>query len=274
MMPAIAALVALSAAVLVAQPGTAAAQTASALDRYVSFPVTPVPFGVGERMEYKVSYGVFGGVGNGSIEVAAVDTMHGHPSYRIEMRLKGGVLFAKVNDVSQSWLDVDQLFSRRFDQNVHQVRYKRHRIIDFLPDRGIWQRVNKDESGPLATRQPLDDLSFLYHVRTIPLEVGQSYTIPRYYKDEGNPVILQVLRREEVTIPAGTFRTIVVRPIIKTDGMFSEGGEAEVFLTDDELRLPVQLKTKLSIGTINLELISWTPGTRLVSRDTSRASGQ
>lgn len=249
-------------------PAAAAAQNGSALERPVAFDVAPVPFGVGERMEYKVSYGILGGVGNGYIHVAAVDTMHGNPTYRIEMRIRGGVLFAKVDDIYKSWLDVDQLFSRRFDQNVKEVNYKRHRIIDFLPEQGIWDRINKEgESGPLAHAEPLDDLSFLFHVRTMDLEVGQTYTIPRYYKDEGNPVTLRVLRRETVELPGGTFNTIVVRPIIKTDGLFSEGGEAEVYLTDDTRRLPVQVKSKLSIGTLNLELTSYSPGMRLVTRE-------
>jgi len=234
-------------------------------------PIAPVPFGVGERMEYDVKYGIFGTIGKGVLHVTEIDTIRGNPSYHIDFTLKGGIPFAKVDDRHQSWLDVSRLISHRYDQDVDEVGYQRHRIVDFFPREGRWEqlvrRKEKDEveTGELATEEPLDDISFLYYVRTLPLEVGETYTIPRYWKDEGNPVTVQVLRREKVKLPAGEFETIVVRPIIKTKGLFSEGGEAEVFFTDDDRRLLVQLKTKVSFGTLNLVLKTFEEGTGLAS---------
>lgn len=243
----------------------AAAQTSPEHELWVDYPVRPVPFGPGERMSYKVSWGMAGEVGKSSLEVMGIDTIRNKPSYHLDLKLKGGVMFWKVDDHMQSWLDVEQLKSHRFDQNVHEVSYERHRILDFHPDSGIWRRQETNESGPLATEMPLDDLSFLYFVRTLPLEVGVEYELDRYFKDDGNPVIVRVLRKETVKVPAGEFETIVVQPLIKTDGLFSEDGEAEVYFTNDEHRVLVQLKTKLSIGTLNLQLTSWTPGTRLIA---------
>lgn len=242
----------------------AAAQTSPEHEHWVDFPVRPVPFGPGERMDFKVSWGLAGSVGESSLEVMGIDTIRDAPSYHLDFKLKGGLLFAKVDDHYQSWLDVGRLQSHRFDQNVDQMNYERHRILDFHPDSGIWRRQENDDSGPLATDSPLDDISFLYFVRTLPLEVGVEYELDRYYKDEGNPVIVRVLRKETVKVPAGEFETIVVQPLIKTDGLFSEGGRAEVYFSDDEHRVLVQMKTKFSIGTLNLQLKSWTPGTRLI----------
>jgi hypothetical protein len=243
----------------------AAAQNGPPPVRWIDHPVTPVPFGVGERMEYDVKWGILGTVGKGVLEVAAIDTIRGHPSYHFDFTLKGGVPFAKVDTRMQSWLDVSRLVSHRFDQDQDEVGYQRHRIIDFFPSERRWERVDVVESGELATDSPLDDISFLYFVRTLPLEVGASYTIPRYWKDEGNPVTVNVLRREKVKTPAGEFNTVVVQPIIKTRGLFSEGGEAEVYFTDDDRRMLVQLKTKLSVGTLNLVLRNFTEGSALSS---------
>jgi hypothetical protein len=245
-------------------PPGARAQTGSALDRWVPFAVATVPFGPGERLDYRVTFGILGTVGRSSLEIAGIDTIRGRPSYHINFRMSGAITFAKVNDYYQSWLDVERLQSHRFDQDVNQVNYHRHRILDFHPDSGIWRRIDNGDSGNLATDRPLDDISFLYFVRTLPLEVGAEYELSRYFKDEGNPVIVKVLRKERVKVPAGTFETIVVQPIIKTDGLFSEGGRAEVYFTDDANRFVVQLKTRLSIGTLNLQLLSLTPGSRLV----------
>jgi hypothetical protein len=113
----------------------------------------------------------------------------------------------------------------------------------------------------LPTDEPLDDVSFLYFARTIPLEVGQTYTFYRYYKESGNPVVLKVLRREKVRVPLGEFDTIVIQPVVRAGGLFGEGGEAEVYLTDDSRRLLVQLRSKVPVlGYLNLELVSYERG--------------
>jgi len=252
-------------ALLLAAAPVARAQGTAGSD---AAPTTPaaVPFGPGERLEYKVSVGVFGGIGNGSMEVVDVDTIRSHPTYNLRFTLTGGVPFYKVNTRLESWLDVAQLMSRRFEQDQKEGKFKRYRMFDFFPEERRWARADKDDEGELPTDLPLDDVSFLYFVRTLPLEVGQTYTFPRYFKEDGNPVIIKVLRKEKVSVPVGTFNTIVVQPIIKTDGLFGEGGEAEVYFTDDEQRILVQMRSKVPVlGHLNLVLQSYTPGERLAS---------
>jgi hypothetical protein len=62
-------------------------------------------------------------------------------------------------------------------------------------------------------------------------------------------------------VPAGKFNTIVVQPIIKTRGLFSEGGRAEVYFTDDDRRILVQLKSKVKIlKSLDMTLDGYTPG--------------
>jgi len=220
-----------------------------------------VPFGPGEKFVYRVSWGPVRGTATS--EVRGVESVRGNPSYHLSFKVQGGTLGLRVNDHQESWLDVAKLYSHRFKQDLDQPNYERLRTLDFFPAEGKWRRVEKPDSGALASTQPLDDVSFLYWSRTLPLEVGRSYEFRRYFKESGNPVVVQVLRRQRVTVRAGTFNTIVVRPLIRTSGLFSEGGEAEVYYTDDARRMIVMVKTKLSIGTMTLELQSYTPGTPL-----------
>ena len=70
---------------------------------------------------------------------------------------------------------------------------------------------------------------------------------------------IRVLRRERVRVPAGTFNAVVVQPIIKTKGIFSEKGEAQVWLSDDDRRILLQVKSKLKFGSLNLYLKSYRP---------------
>lgn len=237
------------------------AQASPAAARYA-----PVPFGVGERAQYKVVLGIVGDVGEGNLDVVDLDTVQGRPAYELRFRLKGGVPFARVDDDFHSWLDAQTLVSRRFKQDQKEVRYERKRFFEFYPEERRWRRLDANESGTLPTDQPLDDVSFLYYIRTLPLEMGKTYTLNRYFKEDGNPVTVKVLRRQTITVPAGRFNTIVVQPIIKTKGLFSEGGRAEVYFTDDDRRILVALKSRVKIlKTLDMLLESYSPGERLVA---------
>lgn len=227
----------------------------------------PVPFGPGERATFRVTYGMFGTVGEGSVEVAGIDTIRGFPTYHLKFKLKGGIRFAHVDDKQESWLDVNQLYSHRFKQDIREVRYRRLRTLDFFPQEGVYRWLERGgRVDTLASRLPLDDISFMYWARTLELQVGRSYTFNRYFKESGNPVSVKVLRRDSVTVPAGRFRTLVLKPSIRTEGLFSEGGEAELHFSDDDRRMLVYMSVKLSIGTLKLHLKDYQPGTQLSAR--------
>ena len=169
-------------------------------------------------------------------------------------------------------LDRTQLLSIWFDRNVllsdRQWPQDFYLAVDAVSDRML--RVPRGEDWPLSVTvkpakeeasvsQPLDDGSFLYFLRTIPLEVGQTYDFNRYFRPDRNPVRIKVLRKERVKVPAGTFDAIVVQPVIKTKGIFSENGHAEVWLSDDDRHIMLQLKSALSFGSLNLYLKSYSP---------------
>ena len=121
--------------------------------------------------------------------------------------------------------------------------------------------MDSGEDGTLSSSEPLDDVSFLFYARTLPLHVGDVDTIPRYFKP-GHDVILRVLRKEHITVPAGSFETIVVQPTItNAGGLFGQGGHAEVYFSDDAARTLVMLRTTLPfVGSLSLHLKEFRPG--------------
>lgn len=217
----------------------------------------PVPFATGERLQYDVKFG-FLHVGSGSMEVAGVDTVRGQAAWHTIFHVHGGTLFFKVNDRLESWIDVNHLVSLRHWQELSEGRRDRERHFEIIPERGVVVEEGKPEAPTVAA--PLDDGAFLYFVRTIPLEVGQTYEFDRYFRPDRNPVTIRVLRREHIRVPAGEFDAIVVQPIIKTKGIFSEGGRAEIWLSDDTNRIMLQMKSRLPFGSLNLYLTSYQRG--------------
>ena len=232
----------------------------------ISSDAAPVPFGPGEKSTFEVR---FGGVkvGSGSLELSGVESVRGRDTYHTLFNVQGGTFFYRVNDSYESWIDTRTLNSLLFIRQIEEGSRERAQNFEIMPERGVYiERTRQKTTTKPTVAEPLDEGAFLYFVRTVPLVVGQSYDFPRYFIPDRNPVRLRVLRKERITVPAGTFNAIVVRPVIKTRGIFSEKGEAEVWLSDDPSRKLLQLKSKLSFGSLNLYLKSYTPPTDPISR--------
>jgi hypothetical protein len=217
----------------------------------------PVPFGVGERLEYEVKFGKLR-VGSGSMEVADVQEVRGRSTWHTIFQVRGGTFFYRVNDQYESWIDRSTLNSLRFKQDLNEGRRDVERAFEIFPERAAFQE-NGEDTTQASVKNPLDDGSFLYFLRTIPLAVGETYTFERYFRPDRNPVTIKVLRKERIGVPAGEFDAIVVQPVIKTTGIFSENGHAEIWLSDDENRIMLQMKSGLSFGSLNLYLKSYRP---------------
>jgi len=210
-----------------------------------------LPFRIGEYHEYDLKFGVIS-VGSGSLSVSGPDTLRGRETLRLRYEIKGGIPLFRVHDVMESWFDAKQMLSMRFTQELKEGPKHYSRLYEFFPDEQIVLERGKPRAATVSA--PLDDASFIFFVRTLKLEVGQTLSFSRYFRPNANPVTIQVLRRETITVPAGTFSTVVVKPIIRTSGIFSEGGQAELWFSDDSAHTLIQMKAKLSFGSINLYL--------------------
>jgi hypothetical protein len=216
----------------------------------------PAPFGPGEHLVYRVKLGWFN-VGRGSLTVEGVEDVRGNTTYRAAMTMNGRATFYRLNDKYTTWFDTRLLQSWRFIRD-YKGTYTSFRHYEFYPERDQWDREDNDEFGPMLTDTPLDDISFVYYLRTLPLNVGDVYTSERYFREEGNPVQVRVLRKDRRETDAGEFNTIVVSPSFRSDGLFAEGGNAELHFTDDERRILVYMKVDMPRvpGSLTLHLQS------------------
>jgi len=211
---------------------------------------------VGERLTYDVKFSAIK-VGSGFMEVAGYENVRDVSALHVRFVVKGGTFFYKVHDILESWIDTTRFMSLRHTQELSEGSKDRERRFEFFPQRRTFTLNGAAEEPGVA--DPLDEASFLYFVRRVPLVVGQTYEFNRYFRPDRNPVRIIVLRKERIRVPAGEFNTIVIQPIIKAKGLFSEGGKAQVWLTDDSTRAMVQMKSSLPIGSLNLYLREYRP---------------
>jgi Protein of unknown function (DUF3108) len=211
------------------------------------------PFMVGETLTYSAKLGMLT-LGTGSLQVAGIDSVRGVETFRLRFRLQGGTVFYSLDDVLESYVATDGFESHRFVQDFTENNKPKHRTFEIFPDSGFYRESGKDTTFA-SPEDPLDDGAFFYFIRITPLEVGKKYVYDRYFKKDKNPVVIEVVKREKMELPDGSkVQCLVLHPVIETKGLFSKRSDTRVWLTDDERRLPVQIRSKFPFGTITLRL--------------------
>lgn len=217
-------------------------------------------FGVGEKLFYTVRYGPVA-AGTASMEVVEIVRYKGNKCFRIVSKAKSNKFFSvfyKVDDKAESWMDVYGLYSWHFEKHLREGGYTADRYIDFDQENHL--AVNGNDTIPVPEFVQ-DVLSSLYFVRTLNLKVDNSVFIDNHADRKNYPLEVKVLRKEEVEVPAGRFNCLVVEPILKATSLFKQTGKLTVWLTDDQYKIPVLMKSKVAVGSISTELKSYTLGT-------------
>ena len=228
-------------------------------DTVVVFTHTRVPntaFRVGERLVFDVSYG-FITAGEAIIQIPRIERVRGRDAFRVEFLVNSLPSFSwiyKVEDQYLTFIDTVSLLPHRFEQHIREGSYRRDFVADFDRDR----RVAITTEGEFPILPEVHDIfSAFFYARTVDytgMSAGDSVLLYNYYRDRYYELMIRVLGRQELEIEAGTFRTIVVEPIVKEGGLFKSEGRIVIWLTDDDLKVPVRVNTKVVIGSIDSEL--------------------
>jgi hypothetical protein len=212
------------------------------------------PFGVGEKFEYDAKLGMLS-LGAATMQVVSIDTVRGQPSFLFRFRLEGGKFgLFQILTVLESWTTVDDFKSLRFRNDNQENNQARVRDYDIFPDSGFFRQRGLATTEPTPP-QPLDDAAILYYVRQTPLEVGQTYRVEKYFRQDKNPLVIRVLKREKMKLPGGSeVSCLVLNPVIGDRGMFADRADARLWITDDARRIPVQIRSSYPFGTVTLRL--------------------
>lgn len=141
---------------------------------------------------------------------------------------------------------------------IHEGRQQRDKefVMDHVVKKVTYiNYLSKEKKVFDINESTLDPLASFYFVRTLPLEVGKSVFIDLFDSKKLYKAEVQVLRREILETSAGTFKTILIRPLIRSEGIFFKRGDILIWLTDDSRKIPVMLKTKVAVGYVKAILV-------------------
>jgi hypothetical protein len=126
-----------------------------------------------------------------------------------------------------------------------------------------WTGLQDEPGGAMPTASPLDELSFIFFLRTLRLDDGDRYSFTRHYDTSRNPIVVRVLGRGTVRVPAGDFRAVQVEMRVRDPHQYGGEGVILIHLTDDAHHLPLRIDSRIPRAghvTLALEALSATCG--------------
>lgn len=208
-------------------------------------------FGPGEKLVFSIQYGLIS-AGEAVMEIEPqVKMRQDRPTWHIVSQAASNATFStffRVRDRVESYMDTLELHSVRFEKHLREGNYKKDLFIQFDHQRGKALIDGKRECDVEPHVQ--DVLSSLYYVRTLDLEPGRSVYVPNHDNGKNYPLEVRVEGRERVTVDAGTFDCLVLEPVLMGEAVFKQNGRLKVYVTDDEIHMPVLLKSKVFVGAI------------------------
>ncbi len=174
-----------------------------------------------------------------------------------------GLLY-RVADRFNSYIDAKSLCSAKLMKHTEEGSHRRETVITYDYSRGkavLDERNLKDNQQKKVENDipgcVTDVLSGILYVSTLPLQVGSTYTFPLNDGSKTVTVQAHVEGREQIKTAAGTYQTIRVAPE-GDSGVLKNRGRLWIWYTDDQQHLPVQIRAKLTFGTLTIALSSIT----------------
>lgn len=235
--------------ILLAAPATGAAQGAA--------PGPTLPFRIGESLEYEVKVQRLGRVGTARMWIEGPVGERGHTTWLLRFDMDAGKGPIRARDKTSSWLDPVAFAITRFEKEErHPLSRSRERVA-ILRDSGTW-RDTEGPNGALGSTAPLDELSFLYFLRTLPLDRDTTITVERHFDAARNPTIVHVRGSADIETPAGIFRTRIVEMEVRDPKRYKGTGVIRLHLDEEECHVPVRIESRMPVlGATVLTLKAW-----------------
>ena len=136
------------------------------------------------------------------------------------------------------------------------ISFDRSRNRAFLTEKDLVKNTVVSRTDVQIPNCAHEVITSLKQLRRTKVEVGQSVQLPVSDGRKSAAVKVEAQERERVITPAGSFNTVRYEINLLNGVVYSRTGRVFIWLTDDERRLPVQFRLRMSfpLGTITLEL--------------------
>ena len=225
----------------------------------------------GEYLEFKASFGFFP-VGKGTWKISEnTVTVRNRPAYQVDVHgwTTGFVGFvAPVKDHWKSYIDTASFITHIAHRDLIEGKYKKIDITEFNHADSLI-RV-KDFDFETKTFKPAEEFhaekltrgmisGFLY-MRTLDfkkINPGDTVSFDAFLDDTFYDFKVICYKRESIKTKAGTFKSVVFRPVIPDNSVFEGEDSILAWISDDENKIPLKVEAEMFIGHAGVELSSF-----------------
>jgi hypothetical protein len=216
-----------------------------------SFPFSPAPYKIGERLTYDVSFSNFMSIAHVEVQVVSRGTFLQREGIQLRAHAQtSGVvnvaLFSLNNDYT-TYVDPDTGLPFHSQEIIRDATRSNDVSVELNPPAGTDAIPSKQKSFPGT----YDFLSAFYRVRALPLAVGSVYTLTIHGESQDYQVEFKVTGTEVVKTSVGSFNTLVTQVRTTGSAMFKN---ARAYFSDDERHVPVLITARVSTGELKVEL--------------------
>jgi hypothetical protein len=180
-----------------------------------------LPWKVGEELTFSIRWG-FIACGYAHMQVKEKIVLGDRDTYRIVTTARSAPFFDpfyKVRDRIESYIDAEELYTVRYEKVLREGKYKANITIIYDHQHGVAYENGKKFG---ITPGVQDVLSSMYYLRTKKLKVGRKFTIDVGTGKKNWPLVVEVVGKEKISVPAGKFDTYVVIPRLREEGVFKQ----------------------------------------------------
>lgn len=212
----------------------------------------------GERLAFRVSWGLFGKAGEIEISAAAAATTP-EPLTEIVVQTSSSgfvrALYAFDGEARSLFNPADgRLLSATATTRSKRKSTKASITLDHQAAQATYvDHIDsaRNTTVPLPGSRPMDLVTSLVEARAWGLRPGDQRVISVLFDDEFYDLTLHALRYEKVRTDDGRREALLVNPRMDKNprGLFKRGGEIRVWLDRDPPHLPVRFEVKTKAGT-------------------------
>jgi hypothetical protein len=217
-----------------------------------------LPFAVGERLEY-AARAPHGLRGKATMWIEGPESVRGVPTMVLRFAFSTRIGFVQISDRTASWLDPIRFAAMRFSKDELRFMARHSELVQIDPAEQQWSAAD-GRSGRSPSSVPLDELSFIYWIRTLELAKDSTLVLERHFDPARNPTVIRSLGRSTVETGAGRFATREYEMRVRDTRNYRGEGVIRFSVSDDPCRRPVRIESAIpDAGRVVLTLASATP---------------
>jgi len=233
-----------------------AAELPMALDQKALQTIFPGP----EKMHYSISWSGGIKIGDLYLTLSPVDSGDG---LAITAKVTDyGVFhfFYPVNDTFVTFIKGPRYLPYRYE--VHQLEgghVNTHRLTIYDQERltVVYQKNDEPQKKYSLTGTAYNEFSSFFITRALRLTPEKEEIVPTFVDEKRHEVAVKDLGTEIRKTLFGSVDTIKVLPEMNFKGLYDKDGETMFWLTNDECRIPVEINSKIMIGSLVAELVEY-----------------